>query len=84
MDRCLNAISLHCGGDAANTPQINCIVWRWLTPTEATIRGYFLNRHLRQVAVKHAASECHVIVFIRHLNQRDLIPMPANKESFCM
>lgn len=26
MDRCPNAISLHCSSDAANTPQITCIV----------------------------------------------------------
>lgn len=43
-----------------------------------------MNSHLHQVAVKHAASECYVIVFIRHLNHMDFIPMPVNKESFCM
>lgn len=53
--------------------------------SQAAIVGYFMNRHLHQVAVKHAVSECYVTVFIiKHLNHRDFIPKPVNKESFCL
>lgn len=43
-----------------------------------------MNRHLHQVAVKHAVSECYVTVFIRHSDHRDVIPKPVYKESFCL